>query len=90
MNTPYVLIQMGCELVKKWKAIVPERLHFISIVGRLVYSGLRLGYPWIMRIPAALGWAFPELTNHFFVLQPGSDPTSNSTADDFAAVDPAA
>ncbi len=62
-------MQMGCELVKKWKAIVPLRLQFIGVVGRLSYWALRLGNPWITRAPAVLGRAFPELTNHFFVLQ---------------------
>jgi len=68
-NVPYVLVQMGCELVKKWKAIVPRRLQFIGGVGRLTYWALRLGNPWITRVPVAMGRAFPELTNHFFVLQ---------------------
>jgi hypothetical protein len=66
---PYVLIQMGCELVRKWRAIVPRRLQFIPIVGRLTYWALRLGNPWVTQVPALLGRAFPELTNHFFVLQ---------------------
>ena len=41
-NVPYVFVQMGCELVKKWKAIVPRRLQFIPVVGRLTYWALRL------------------------------------------------
>ena len=85
MNTPYVLMQMGCELVKKWKALMPTRLQCLPVVGRLVYWGLRLGYPWITRVPTALGLAYPELTNHFFVLQPDSQPTSSSAARDHAA-----
>ncbi len=85
MNIPYVLMQMGCELVKKWKALMPAPLQCLPVVGRLVYWGLRLGYPWIARVPTALGLAYPELTNHFFVLQPDSQPTSNSTARDHAA-----
>ncbi len=68
-NVPYVLMQMGCELVKKWKAIVPCRLQCVGVVGHLTYWALRLGNPWITRVPAVLGRAFPELTNHFFVLQ---------------------
>jgi trans-aconitate methyltransferase len=79
MNVPYVVMQMGCELVKKWQAFVPPWLHLTSIVGRPIYWGLRLGVPWITRVPAALGLAYPELTNHFFVLQPGPHPTSNRT-----------
>ncbi len=74
MNVPYVLMQMGCEFMKKWQQVVPKRLQASSIIGKLVYSGLRLSYPWATRIPVALGFAFPELTNHFFVLQPGSRP----------------
>jgi trans-aconitate methyltransferase len=85
INTPYVLMQMGCEFVKKWKTMVPARLQFIPILGRLVYWGLRLGYPWITRVPAALGLEYPKLTNHFFVLQPDTHPTSNSTTRDRVA-----
>jgi hypothetical protein len=84
LNVPYVLMQMGCELVKKWKTIMPTRLRCIPVVGRLVYWGLRPGYPWMTRVPTALGLAYPELTNHFFVLQPDSQPTSNSGARDDA------
>ncbi len=71
-NVPYVLMQMGCELVKKWKAVVPRPLQLIDVVGRLTYWALRLGNPWITRVPVAMGRAFPELTNHFFVLQAGT------------------
>jgi len=71
-NVPYVLMQMGCELVKKWKAVVPRRLQLIGAVGHLTYLALRLGNPWMPRVPALLGRAFPELTNHFFVLQAGT------------------
>ncbi len=85
INTPYVLMQMGCELVKKWKTLVPARWQFTPVLGRLVYWGLRLGYPWITRVPPALGLAYPKLTNHFFVLQPDSHPTSNSSTNDRAA-----
>ena len=68
-NTPYVLMQMGCEFMKKWKVVVPNRLQMISVVGHLLYYGLRLGYPWIVHVPGACRWAYPQLTNHFFVLQ---------------------
>ena len=71
-NVPYVLMQMGCESVKKWRAIVPRRLQFIPVVGHLTYWALRLGNPWVTRVPAVMGRAFPELTNHFFVLQTGN------------------
>jgi len=71
-NVPYILMQMGCELVKKWKAIVPRRWQAVPFVGRLTYWALRCGNPWITRVPDALGRAFPELTNHFFVLRAGT------------------
>jgi 16S rRNA A1518/A1519 N6-dimethyltransferase RsmA/KsgA/DIM1 with predicted DNA glycosylase/AP lyase activity len=84
MNLPYVVMQMGCEFVNKWKTTVPARMQLTSFVGRLVYWFLRLGYPWIGRVPTALGWAYPELTNHFFVLQAREHPTSNSTSGNLA------
>ncbi len=68
-NVPYVLMQMGCELVKRWQAIAPRRLQLIDVVGHTMYWAVRLGNPWITRVPGALGRDFPELTNHFFVLQ---------------------
>ncbi len=71
-NTPYVLLQMGCEVIKKWKALTPQPLQMIPVVGRLVYGVLRVGYPWVVPIPGAFGLKYPELTNHFFVLRPGS------------------
>jgi len=65
---------MACELIKKWKTLVPERIRYLPIVGRLAYWGLRLGYPWNTKlIPwlfARMGREFPLLTNHFFVLRP--------------------
>jgi trans-aconitate methyltransferase len=67
-NEPYVLLQMACELIKKWKEFVPERFHALRIVGPLVYGAMRLGNPWIMRVPRSLGISFPVLENHFFVL----------------------
>ncbi len=69
-NTPYVLLQMGCEFVKKWKAWIPKPLQLIPLVGRLAYRALRIGYPWIVRVPGAFRLQYPTLTNHFFVLQP--------------------
>lgn len=71
LNVPYILMQIGCESIRKWKANVPGTLQIIPAVGHMVYWGLRLGYPWITLIPTALGIAFPELTNHFFLLQTG-------------------
>ena len=73
-NTAYINVQMACELIKKYKALVPDRFQCLRVVGRLAYWGLRLGYPWNTRlIPwllARVGLEFPALTNHFFVLQP--------------------
>lgn len=84
LNVPYVLMQMGCELVKKWKAVMPTRLQYIPVAGRLVYWGLRIGYPWITRVPVALGLAYPELTNHFFVLQLDSPIATDGSSCDHA------
>ena len=73
-NTAYINVQMSCELIKKWKALVPERFRCLPVAGRLAYWGLRLGYPWNTRLVpwllARLGREFPSLTNHFFVLRP--------------------
>ena len=77
LNLPYVLMQMGCELIKKWKATVSDNLQMVSAVGHLAYWGLRLGNPWITRIPEAVGLDFPGLTNHFFLI--GSDPQPPSS-----------
>ena len=77
-NVPYILMQMGCELIKRWKTLVPRPWQFVPVLGRLTYLALRLGNPWIARMPGMLGLAFPELTNHFFVLRPsdGNRPES--------------
>ncbi len=77
LNVPYVLLQMGCELIKKWKDNVPGNLQMIPAVGHLAYWGLRLGNPWIARVPSAMGIDFPELTNHFFLIRSGSQPHSS-------------
>ncbi len=73
-NTAYINAQMACELIKKWKELVPERLRCLPVAGRLAYWGLRLGYPWNTRLMpwllAGMGREFPLLTNHFFVLRP--------------------
>ena len=61
-------MQMGCELIRKWKENVPGNLQMVPVVGHLAYWGLRLGDPWIRRIPSAMGIDFPELTNHFFLI----------------------
>jgi SAM-dependent methyltransferase len=73
-NAAYICPQMGCELVKKWKSLVPEQCWCLPVIGRLAYWGFRIGYPWntkvIPRLSARFGWEFPSLTNHFFVLRP--------------------
>jgi trans-aconitate methyltransferase len=69
-NMPYLLMQMGCETIKKWKEIMPSPLQAIPVAGWLTYWGLRLCNPWITSVPALFGRTFPELTNHFFLLRP--------------------
>jgi hypothetical protein len=71
LNTPYFLMQMGCEFIKKWKAVVPGPLQAIPLVGGLTYRVLRMGGAGLTRLPEALGIDFPMLTNHFFVLRKG-------------------
>lgn len=83
LNVPYVLMQMGCESIKKWQATIPEKRQEISALGFLVYWGLRSGYPWITRLPAKMGIAFPDLTNHFFVLRKDCQEPSNNNDVDF-------
>lgn len=74
-NEPYVLMQMGCELIRKWKRIVPESFQLLPVVGRLTYGAMRLTAPWIKRLPKLLGIEFPSLENHFFTL--GTRPIAN-------------
>ena len=73
-NAAYINVQIACEVIKKWKALVPNRFRCLPVVGRLAYWGLRLGHPWNTRlIPwlfGGMGREFPTLTNHFFVLRP--------------------
>ena len=69
INAPYVLLQMGCEIMKRWKSFGWVGGRLVNLAGHIVYWGLRLGNPLIRRIPGALGIKFPELTNHFFALQ---------------------
>ena len=68
-NSAYINAQMACELIKKWKAFVPERFQMLRVVGSLTYWAMRLGDPWIKRLPKVLGIPFPYLENHFFVLE---------------------
>jgi protein-L-isoaspartate O-methyltransferase len=74
LNVPYVLMQMGCEFIKAWKRYAPQDFQCLPFIGRTVYWGLRLGNPWITRIPLAMRIDFPELTNHFFLLRSDSSP----------------
>ena len=74
-NEPYVLMQVGCELIKKWKRAVPESLHALQIVGRLTYWSMRLGAPLIKSLSGVGRIPFPSLENHFFVL--GASPIVN-------------
>jgi len=74
LNTAYIGAQMPCEIIKKWKAVMPKRLHFLSVMGPLIYWIFRLGHPWSAKhIPVLLekkGIEFPKLSNHFFILRP--------------------
>ncbi len=58
LNTPYFLMQMGCEFIKKWKAIVPGPLQIIPLVGRLTYALLRAGGAGLRAYPTPWGSAF--------------------------------
>ncbi|MBW2293763.1 MAG: methyltransferase domain-containing protein [Deltaproteobacteria bacterium] len=78
LNTPYFLMQMGCEFIKQWKAMVPGPLQAIPVVGGLTYRLLRMGGAGLTRLPDALGIDFPELTNHFFVLRRDSEVQANA------------
>lgn len=79
LNTPYFLMQMGCEFIKKWKAVVPGPLQVIPLAGRLTYAFVRAGGAGLTRLPDALGIDFPELTNHFFVLRKDSEAQVDAT-----------
>lgn len=83
LNAPYVLMQMGCEFIKKWQATVSGKRQGVSAMGFLTYWGLRSGYPWITRLPAKMGIAFPDLTNHFFMLRKGCQKPSRNNDVDF-------
>lgn len=69
-NAPYILMQTGCELIKKWKQRIPERAQMLPLIGRATYLSLRLTNPWVTKIPRALKVDFPVLENHFFLLEP--------------------
>jgi len=78
LNTPYFLMQMGCEFINKWKEVVPGPLQAIPLVGGLTYALLRTGGGVLKRVPDILGVGFPELTNHFFVLTESSPEKAGS------------
>ena len=71
-NEPYMVMEMGCQMIDMWKRVVPEPLQALQVVGRLAYWGVRLGKPLIQCIPRALGTPFPKLENHYFVLEADS------------------
>lgn len=71
-NEPYVLMQMGCDLIKKWKQIIPKPFQALPIIGGLTYWCIRVTAPFLTRLPKILSIPFPSLENHFFVL--GTDP----------------
>ena len=68
-NTPYVLVQMGCEGMRRWKTVVPRELQALPLMGGLVFWGLRLIAPWATGLSWISGFHFPKLTNHFFLLR---------------------
>ncbi len=68
-NEPYVLLQMGCELIDKWKALTPKPFQMLPLMGRLAYWVLRTMNPWILNVSTTFGTPFPSLENHFFVLE---------------------
>lgn len=68
-NEPYVLLQVGCELIDKWKAVTPKPFQMLPLIGRLVYWGLRAMNPWILKMTTNFETPFPSLENHFFVLE---------------------
>ena len=80
LNKPYVLMQMGCESIRKWKSVVPGKLKNLPALGKIVYWGLRLSHPWVANVPPACGIHFPELTNHFFLVRPSDKGISRREA----------
>lgn len=75
-NEAYILLEMGCESIEKWKTLIPKPFQALSWVGHLSYWGLRLGNPWIQELPKVFRRSFPTLENHFFVLEAAMDSTS--------------
>ena len=68
-NEAYILLEMGCEFIDKWNARMPKRFQALSWIGHIAYWSLRLGNPWIQKVPRILNISFPTLENHFFVLE---------------------
>jgi trans-aconitate methyltransferase len=81
-NEAYILLQIGCESIDKWKTLVPKPFQVLSWVGHLVYWGLRLGNPWIQNVPRVFKKPFPKLENHFFVLEVAMDSSSDELSVD--------
>ena len=79
-NAPYFLMQMGCEFIKKWKATVPEPIQAVPVVGRAAYGALRMAGTRLTRLPGVMGFDFPLLTNHFFVLRRAPDTRPGSAS----------
>lgn len=77
-NEAYILLQMGCELIDKWKSLATKPLQVLSWVGRLTYWGLRLGNPWIQNVPSIFKKPFPKLENNFFVLEAAMDSAASA------------
>jgi SAM-dependent methyltransferase len=68
-NEPYVLLQVGCELIDKWKALMPKPFQMLPLMGRLVYWGLRVTNSLNLNVSTTIETPFPSLENHFFVLE---------------------
>ena len=72
-NEAYILLQMGCESIDKWKTIMPKPFQVLSWVGHLTYWGLRVGNPLIQKVPGVFKIPFPKLENHFLVVEVATD-----------------
>lgn len=68
LNVPYVLMQLGCEIMNYWKSETTTQGRTLNVAGHTVYGALRLCRPWITSLPETLGFDFPRLKNHFFLL----------------------
>jgi SAM-dependent methyltransferase len=73
-NEPYVLLQIGCEFIDKWKALMPKPFQMLPLMGRLAYWLLRTMNPWILNVSTTFKTPFPSLENNFFVLEAVDQP----------------